>query len=190
MSVIRASIFGVLTSLVAPWASAQVQLDPVLITATIPVPIDFTVFAAPPTIDFGYLQGQAMVSQVGTLNQLTNVLGDIRCVGVGNRKSVTSLADLNTRWLAASDVYLRVHGAAHLVQSGMIGRAINPTNGVSVPVFTIIYADGGQEKWLLQPSPMLSIRVLEEPFPNSLKAGDGIIKPSPSGCTVNNKPVS
>jgi|GEM_PF-6298010 len=164
-------------------ANTQAVLPDITVTGIRPLPNDWSVTFYP--MGGGGYENNSMAwfVQHNQMVQAARVLTDVRCVALGDRSRTTSLADLTDRWLAATDVYQKVYGAAAVIKAGILGTVVSPLDGITYKAFTVVYADGGTEKWLLLPSGVLSAKVEDAPYPNSLKKGDGVIRPSPTGCT-------
>lgn len=96
---------------------------------------------------------------------------DVRCSLDPSVRSVTSQHPAYPdRWLAAVSLYKSFVAALNAVQR----RALRDL------VFTVTYADGGRESWLIVLPDSLSVPLKEEPLPGSLTVGSGHPEPGPT----------
>lgn len=88
-------------------------------------------------------------------------------------RSTKSSSDVTSRWLAAQEVF-------NVIQSKNLWtfyhQSINGLsflmNGVKYTGFKVTYSDGARETWAVNPGfRTSSVKLLDQPLPNSLKAG-------------------
>jgi hypothetical protein len=162
-------------------ANAQEVQEIEIIGARIaPVTINL-IFTAHPLADFDYIQSQSQLTQIAKMARASRAIRDVRCVATGGRERTTSHADVLDRYFAAAEVYTTIQNSASAIQGIVIGTLKNPSDGKTYKGFEITYADGGTEKWMIFPSPASSVKLLDTPYPDSLKRGDGVVKPSVCG---------
>lgn len=157
-------------------------LPPVYVPGTIaPAPANYT---WTPGILFGtpvYGSPEWSMHQIimiGQMNRASQALSDVRCIASSGLRETTSHSDLTTRWLAASEVYTRINSAAYVIKNATIGTVRSPVDGITYKAYTITYADGGTERWMIFPDPRSSNKIIDQPLPDSLVKGDGRPKPT------------
>jgi hypothetical protein len=88
-------------------------------------------------------------------------------------RATTANSDVTSRWLAAQEVF-------NVIQSRnlypLYQQSINSLsflmNGVKYSGFKITYSDGARETWAINPGfRTSSVKLLDQPLPNSLKPG-------------------
>jgi hypothetical protein len=125
-----------------------------------------------------YLPDFNFLVQLSNLLQAAKLIKDVRCTASGDRKFITSRSDNVERSLAAIDVANKIRTATGLISGAVLGKVKNPLDGKTYLAFEVTYADGGTEKWMLQPAPTMSNPIFDMPLPNSLNLSDGVVRPN------------
>lgn len=140
-----------------------------------------------PSFSYGYMNWDAyMEYQLLLSESLKSPTGipDVRCnLGASQAtREITSRSAHTDRWLAATQLYSFIN-AQHPEQRPAAGNIRNSLsmffNGGKRPTFTITYADGGREAWLIVPNSSVSLD--QSGTSQMISQGDGQQKPCPQG---------
>lgn len=107
---------------------------------------------------------------------------DVRCMALSGLNSVTSTADVTSRWLAAQSAFTTSQGPgiASDLKAAVIRSVKHPFTGQQIGSYTVTYADGSSESWMLTTNyKFSSIKLVDTPLPGAVP-GDGVVKPSPA----------
>jgi hypothetical protein len=181
----------------ASGAQEPVVLPPVTITGTMtggePVPPNWFDIPIPTcmletgggvtpyeTCGNSWVGAMALFAMASQAHHLVQMKGDVRCSPISDqlRTTVSTTPDELDRWFAADALY-RYQMTAGELPKIVRGLPTAILDGQSYYVWTVTYADNGSERWPLMLAPGSSLRLLDRPFPGSLRLGSGTVQPHP-----------
>lgn len=124
--------------------------------------------------------GGAGATTVAALNPAA--IPDARCSKLASNptKAVMSTADATARYLAAQQLFsaIAAQNGGRDLKAAVANSPRAMYNGRLTPTFTMTYADGGSERWIVGTLVPMTL-IVEGNIPDSLKTGSGQPEPCP-----------